>query len=343
LAAPRPLVNILKRAKLSFPSEDFLKNHKESGEDLSMNILNRTRNLVLASAIVFVQQQPAPPAPPPMIKEGATVKISEHVYVIPDGSVQAVPNVGIVVGNRATLVIDTGLGARNGQAVVREMGKVSRNSEVYLVATHFHSEHALGETGFPATAKVIRARAQQRDMDASGVAPNFSTRSPVHAELMKDAQYRRADELFDNEKVLDLGGVRARLLWYGGTHTNGDTMIFVEGDNVLFSGDVVMSRRFLAFNSAASSIRAWLSSLDKLESLKPSRVVPSHGDMGDGSLIGVNRDYLRALQTRVQQLKREGKTADQAVETAGAEFRTKYTGWTGNPAGAARSAYNEAP
>src|SRR5688572_24368932 len=185
-----------------------------------MKIFNRTRNLVLASAIFFVQQQPAP-APPPLVKEGATVKVSEHVYVIPDGNVPAVPNVGIVVGTRATLVIDTGLGARNGQAVLREVTKVSRNSEVYLVATHFHSEHALGESGFPATAKVIRARAQQRDMDESGVAPNFATRSPVHAELMKDGQYRRADELFDNEKVLDLGGVRARLLWYGGTHTNG--------------------------------------------------------------------------------------------------------------------------
>jgi glyoxylase-like metal-dependent hydrolase (beta-lactamase superfamily II) len=296
----------------------------------------------MAAAFVFVQQQPAP-APPPLVKEGATVKISEHVYVIPDGNVAAVPNVGIVVGNRATLVIDTGLGPRNGQTIFREVGKVSRNSEIYLVATHFHSEHALGESGFPATAKVIRARAQQRDMDEFGVAPNFSTRSPLHAELMKDAQYRRADELFDNEKILDLGGVRARLFWYGGTHTNGDTFVFVEGDGVLFSGDVVMNRRFLAFNSPASSMRAWLSSLDKLQPLRPLRIVPSHGDMGDGSLIDTNRTYLRTLQARIEQLKREGKTADQAVETASAEIRSQRTDWTGNPAAAARSAYNEAP
>jgi glyoxylase-like metal-dependent hydrolase (beta-lactamase superfamily II) len=319
-----------------------LKKDPESSEHLRMRILKRNRHLVFAAAIVFVQQQPAQ-APPPLIKEGATVKVSEHVYVIPDANVGAVPNVGIVVGNRATLVIDTGLGPRNGQTVLREVQKVSRNAEIYLVATHFHSEHALGEAGFPASARVIRARAQQRDMDESGVAPNFATRSPVHAELMKDAQYRRADELFDNEKVLDLGGVRARLLWHGGTHTNGDTMVFVEPDGVLFSGDVVMSRRFLAFNSAASSMRALLSSLDKLELLRPSRIVPSHGEMGDASLIRSNRDYLQSLQTRVQQLKREGRTADQAVETAGAEVRSQHPDWTGNPAGAARAAYNEAP
>jgi glyoxylase-like metal-dependent hydrolase (beta-lactamase superfamily II) len=240
------------------------------------------------AAATLVAQQPAP-APPPLIKENAAVKISEHVYVIPDNSVPAVPNVGIVVGRTATLVVDTGLGPRNGQTIAREAAKISKNATIYLVATHFHSEHALGESGFPASAKVIRARAQQRDMDESGVAPNFASRSPVHAELMKDATYRKADELFDSEKVLDLGGVRARLLWYGSTHTNGDTIINIEEDRVLFAGDVVMNRRFLAFNSPMASVRAWLSSLDKLEPLRPVRVVPSHGEMGDASLIETNR------------------------------------------------------
>src|SRR5215831_11321043 len=97
-------------------------------------------------------QQP-PQAPLPLIRENATVKVSPHVYVIPDGNVGAVPNVGIVVGSRATLVIDTGLGPRNGQTVLREVEKVSRNSSLYLVATHFHAEHLMGESVFPREAK----------------------------------------------------------------------------------------------------------------------------------------------------------------------------------------------
>src|SRR4030095_1526995 len=153
-------------------------------------------------------QQPAAPATP-LIKENATAKISEHVYVIPDGNVGGVPNVGIIVGGKGTLVVDTGLGPRNGQTVLREVGKVSSNAELYVVATHFHSEHTLGESAFPASAKVIRARAQQQDIDEFGIQPNFATRSAANAELMKDAQFRRADEFFDAEKTLDLGGVRA--------------------------------------------------------------------------------------------------------------------------------------
>src|SRR5690349_15342549 len=182
---------------------------------------------LLAAAIFFIQQ-PTPPTP--LIRENATVKVSEHVYVIPDGNVGGVPNVGIIVGSKATLVVDTGLGPRNGQTVLREVEKVSKNVDMYVVSTHFHAEHVLGESAFPPTARLIRSRAQQQDIDQFGVQPNFATRSPAMAELVKDAQFRRADEFFDSERNLDLGGVRVRLLWYGGTHTNGDTMIFVEGD-----------------------------------------------------------------------------------------------------------------
>jgi glyoxylase-like metal-dependent hydrolase (beta-lactamase superfamily II) len=297
-------------------------------------------NTGLLLGVVLLLQQGTPPIP--LIRENATVKVSEHVYVIPDGNVGGVPNVGIVVGSKATLVVDTGLGPRNGQTVLREVGKVSSNAALYIVATHFHSEHTLGESAFPADAKVIRARAEQQDIDEFGVQPNFATRSAAMAELMKDAVFRRADEIFDTEKTLDLGNVRARLLWFGGTHTNGDTLIFVEGDNVLFAGDVIMNRRFLAFAAGRSSVQAWLRSLDEAARLRPARIVPSHGEMGDGSLVEINRNYLQALQTRVRELKREGKTLEQAAETVTTEFRAKYPDWTGNAGAAARSAYSEA-
>ena len=300
-----------------------------------MQILNLS--LFLTAAIVLLQQ----PATP-LIKENSTVKVSEHVYVIPDGNVGGVPNVGIVVGRNATLVIDTGLGPRNGQTVLHEVEKLTKTSQIYIVGTHFHSEHILGESAFPPTAKVIRARAQQQDIDQFGVQPNFASRSPAMAELMKDSEFRRADDFFDSEKTIDLGDVRTRLMWFGGTHTNGDTLIFIEGDNVLFAGDVIMNRRFLGFNSQSSSVRAWLNSLDKVEPLHPTIIVPSHGEMGNGSLIELNRSYLKALQTRVAELKHDGKTVDQVAETVVAEFKSKYPEWTGNAAAAARSAYAEA-
>src|SRR6187431_1973291 len=102
--------------------------------------------VALATAGVGAQRGPAPD---PLVRENATVKLAAHTYVIPDANVGLVPNVGIIVGSRGTLVIDPGLGRRNGETVLREVAKVSRNAEVYIGTTHFHPEHTTGYVAFP--------------------------------------------------------------------------------------------------------------------------------------------------------------------------------------------------
>jgi glyoxylase-like metal-dependent hydrolase (beta-lactamase superfamily II) len=113
----------------------------------------------------------------PIVSEGKTIRISPNVYVIPDENRRGVPNVGIVVGSRATLVIDPGLGLKSGQAVLREAAKISKGSEIYLVTTHLHPEHTTGELRFRRI-QLIRAVAQQRDIErrASGWPNSASAR-----------------------------------------------------------------------------------------------------------------------------------------------------------------------
>jgi len=298
----------------------------------------------LASRTGAAAGQPAPP--PPLVKEDATLKLSDHVWTIPDFNVGLVPNVGIVVGSKATLVVDTGLGPRNGETIVREMKKVSTNADVYVVLTHYHPEHSLGAAAFKG-AKLVMTRIQQQDMTELGkqIQDTFASRSSTTAELLNGVAYPTPDILFDREYRLDLGGVHARLFWRGpaAMHTRGDTMIYVEEDRVLFTGDVVMSQRFLAAQNT-SSISTWLSTLDELAALKPARVVPSHGAIGDATLIARDRTFLQAVQDRVGELKRAGKSSDEAAATVVAEIAPKYPEW-GNPSGAsavARAAYAEA-
>ena len=274
-------------------------------------------------------------------------RISEHVHVISDLNVGLVPNVGIIVGSKATLVVDTGLGARNGETVRRVAEGLSAKRELYVVSTHFHPEHALGESAFPESAKIVRARAQQQDIDEFGLAlaKTFASRSPLTAELLKDAQYRKADIFFDRDYTLDLGGVRVRMLSLGPTHTRGDTIIWVEGDRILFAGDVVMNRTFVAFASPYSSVKAWLSDFDQLEPLRPVKVVPSHGPVGDASLIADQRTMMKAIQARATDLKRQGQSADETAATVQKEFQAKFPDWAAPARVAiiARTAFTEAP
>jgi glyoxylase-like metal-dependent hydrolase (beta-lactamase superfamily II) len=300
--------------------------------------------LVVLTAGVTTQ---SPPPQTPLIDPTAISKVSEHVHVISDRNVGLVPNVGIIVGQRATLVVDTGLGPRNGETVLRATRALTTTSDLYVVATHFHPEHALGESAFPASAKIIRARTQQQDIDEFGLdlAKTFASRSPATAELLKDARFRSADILFDREYRLDLGGVTVRLLALGPTHTRGDTIIWVEGDRVLFAGDVVMNHAFVAFASPYSSVKAWLADFDQLSPLGATVLVPSHGTVGDAALIDAQRTMMKAIQARAIELKRAGKSADETAQAVQAEFQAAHPDWTAPTRVAliAKTAYTEAP
>ncbi len=271
-----------------------------------------------------------------------TVKLAPHTYVIPDGGVGLVPNVGIVVGSRATLVIDPGLGRRNGETVLREVAKVSRNTDLFIATTHFHAEHTTGYVAFPASAKYVNSTVQEEEFEQGGMqmVKMFSGRSPVTAEILKDAARRPAAVTFDREYRLDLGGVAVRFLVVGPTHTRGDTGFFVEGDNVLFAGDVVMNNSFLAA-TPVSSMTAWLAAFDAFEAMKPQTIVPAHGAVGAGPIISTNRQIMLAVQARARALKAQGRSADDAATTIQAELSAQHPDWprANGLAAAARAAY----
>ena len=87
-----------------------------------------------------------------------------------------------------------------------------------------------------------------------------------------------------------------------------------------------------------------LSRLAALAGLKPAHVVPAHGKLGDATLIARDREFLMAVQARVGELKKAGKTVDEAIAAVVAEIAPKYPEW-GNPTGAgavARAAFAEA-
>jgi glyoxylase-like metal-dependent hydrolase (beta-lactamase superfamily II) len=263
------------------------------------------------------------------VQENKTIRLSEHVYVIPDGRVNLVPNIGIIVGTRTTLVVDTGMGPKNGQVVLQELAKVSKNAQLYLTTAHFHPEHVTGAQAFPTSTIVIRSAVQQEEVAQKQpeFIRNFSRRSPEIKALLQDVKPRAPDIVFDREVKLDLGGVTARFLWLGAAHTRGDSFIFVEEEGVLFTGDVVLNRFFPIFPDADANGRNWLFILDQLEALHPRTIVPGHGEVGEAALVGKERIFLKEVQSRVMGLKAQGKPAEEAVRLLSVEFRAKYSDW----------------
>ena len=315
---------------------------KEAATTIKLSICVAVLGLVDSG--VSLAQDPATPVP--LIDQDETLKLSDHVYVILDDNVGFVPNVGIVVGERATLVIDPGLGERNGEIVLRETRKISTHDELYIATTHFHSEHDLGAGAFPESAQMIRSRDQQRDIDELGMsqAERFIRMSAVLAELLDGAEFREADIFFDDEYELDLGGVTVRMIAVGPAHTQGDTAFLVDEDRVLFTGDVAM-RAYPGFRTPNYGATAWRESLARLPEQDVDIIVPSHGPTGDATMIQIYDDYFATIQSGVADLKAQGHSADEIGELLIAELGPRYPDWPAEDVNlignVARSVYEE--
>ncbi|HZT31952.1 MAG TPA: MBL fold metallo-hydrolase [Bryobacteraceae bacterium] len=287
---------------------------------------------LVAAAVVSAQTQP-------VLGEN-TVKVSEHVWAI-----MGWPNIGIIVGNRATLIVDTGLGPRNGATAARVATKLAPgNRKLFLTTTHFHPEHAGGASGFPEGAILIRDAVQQQEMEAHGkeMMELFAGRSAQFKELLANATLRVPDITFDTEVRLELGGVTARLLWFGGAHTKGDELTFVEPDRTLVSGDVVQNKIVPGIYREGGTPASWLAVLDKVAALNALHVLPDHSAPGDGAMVAREKAFITDLRNRALALKKAGVTADDAGKRLETEFQAKYPAWPSmHVAGFVRSIYAE--
>jgi glyoxylase-like metal-dependent hydrolase (beta-lactamase superfamily II) len=260
----------------------------------------------------------------PVLPENASQKVSDHVYAI-----VGFPNIAIVVGDKATLVVDTGMGPRNGQIITREVQKLTRNSTLYLTTTHFHPEHAAGEAGFPAGTIIIRNKVQQDELEADGtqMIQMFAGFNATNKELLNGVKLRTPDIIFENQMNLDLGGVTARLFEFSGGHTRGDELIMVDPDSTLISGDIVEKKMVPSLFGDNSSYKRWMETLTKVEPLKAKFVVPTHGGLGDGSLVQSQKNFMQDLLNRALYYKRQNVIADDAANRVTADMREKYPDW----------------
>jgi glyoxylase-like metal-dependent hydrolase (beta-lactamase superfamily II) len=285
-----------------------------------------------AASILSAQNQP--------VLGEETVKVSEHVWAI-----MGFPNIAIIVGDRATLVVDTGLGPANGATIARVAAKLApANQKLFLTTTHFHPEHAAGEAGFPRGTILIRNSVQQQEMELHGkeMVDMFASRSEKQKELLANATLRTPDITFETEAKIDLGGAMARLLWFGGAHTKGDELTLVEPDRTLISGDVVQNKVVPNIYGDGGTPSSWLAVLDKIAALNASHVLPDHSAPGDGSMVAAEKRFIGDLRTSALELKKKGVPADDAAKQLAGEFKAKYPDWPNmNLTGFVRSIYAE--
>ena len=270
----------------------------------------------------------SPPAP---VIENSPAEVADGVFVIPDGRVPLVPNIGIVRGSRAVLVVDAGMGPRNGEIVRRHAEELGSGLPLFLTLTHFHPEHGFGAQAFADDATIVYNHEQLDELHEKGAGflEKFRTFGDAIAEQLEDVELVEPQLVYEGAAEIALGGRSAELRPFGGGHTRGDQVVFLPEQRVLFAGDLVESRCFAIFPPGDGDVSGdhWIAVLERLERLEPAIVVPGHGEVGDAGVIVTAREYLEQLRSETRRLAGEGASEDEVAAELDSSMRELHPDW----------------
>ena len=274
--------------------------------------------------------------PPPDVDPTALKEVSKDVFVITDRRKPLVPNIGIILGEDAALVVDTGMGPANGAKVLDAARKIAGRRRLILTLTHFHPEHGYGAQVFKGVAEIRYNRAQRDELAAKG-APYlemFKTFGPTLAAALEGTEIVFPDEVYEGDSLtIDLGSREVELRTWGKAHTGGDQIVWLPQERILFTGDLAEERIFPIFpwfppDDMDIDAARWVKILTELESWKPAVVVPGHGDIGGPEILIAVRDYLVDVERRVSAERKAGKDADAIVASLAPKIRSEHPDWS---------------
>lgn len=239
-------------------------------------------------------------------------QLSEHAWAY---TTEGDPNTGIIVGDDSVMIIDATATPVMARGVIERVRSVTDKPIKYVLLTHYHAVRVLGASGYRHegleqiiasrdTYDLIAERGQQ-DMDSEiGRFPRLFQ----SAESVPGLTWPTLT--FSGSMSLWMGQLEVQIKQLGRGHTKGDTVVWLPGERVLFSGDLV--EYDAACYTGDAHLADWPSTLDNISALNPDKLVPGRGPalttpqlVRDG--IAYTRDFVSTLYQSAQEAVRAGK------------------------------------
>lgn len=240
----------------------------------------KIRAIALSIALGFVAL--ASPAQPKVEVQ----KITEGVWAaIPEAGA----NVGWFLASDGVVVVDSGNDAETARVVLQKIAETTGGKPVrYLVITHAHGDHASGAPVFAAAG----ARVICHENTAAALT------NLLRAARVSDAKDSQAGVLAVSDRLVFFGGSRRAAVYYlGAGHTNGDLVVLLPDEKILFSGDLVVNGRLPFLQSVDADPRGWENILTRLATLDVDTLVPGHGSVGTRQGVADTLAYLRKVNS----------------------------------------------
>lgn len=240
------------------------------------------------------------------------MKISQHCYAIT--GLSFIPpwtvNAGFIAGEVATLIVDTGANMQSARTIFGYATCASPQNRLLVVNTERHLDHLSGNSLFRELGIDIYGHLgiARTDDELDGAIAELNECIPGHARRQREearifyssTRIANPNKIVHGEMQLDLGSISVEVLPTPG-HTTTNISVFVPTDGILYCGDCLVSGYLPNLEEGSyEDWRTWLVSLDRVEALAPTIVVPGHGEIMRGKEIAVELQRTRrVLETAI--------------------------------------------
>ncbi len=270
---------------------------------------------------------------PPIPGEHPLTKLTERVYVLhgpnelPNKTNQGfMNNPGFVLTNKGVVVIDPGSSRRTGELVLARIGAVTKDPVIAVFNTHFHGDHWLGNDAIRRAhpQAVIYAHPQMIARARAEGGNWVKLLNDLTAGTLGETEPLVPNAEINNEETLALGGLHFRAYHTGKAHTDGDLMVEVVEEKVMFLGDNALVGRIGRMDDG--DFKGNVTALETALKTGARHFVPGHGPSNGRAVAEGYRDYLKALYAAVKKYYGQGLSDFEMKPKVAAEL-ARFAAW----------------